>query len=178
MFELSAWAVVGCLFLTNMNDASQTSPIAAVTGFSMPITQTLEPTNREATEDPFPFTEPSVYGLSDFVRSALDNGPSKNALKQISKIELLKDTRNMRHEFLVLSVDNEEEGLYLCFERRQKKDVKSWEDRAVFAWNLFQAEALDILTFHEPGSEMDVEIKNFAKASECHLFLRKAKHHS
>ena len=71
-----------------------------------------------------------------------------------------------RHEFLVFSVDHEEEGLYLYFERELFEGGETWKDMAVFAWNLFQGEALDILTFCEPGCEKDVETKSFAKAGE------------
>ena len=124
-----------------------------------------------ATADPFPFTKPDGYNPREFVQSALFNGPSENASKRISKIELLKDTRAMnghwRHEFLVFRVDRGEEGLYLYFERHLFEDDETWKDMAVFAWNLFQGDALDLLTFHEPGCEEDVETKSFAKASEC-----------
>ena len=127
-----------------------------------------------ATKDPFPFAKPDGYNPREFVRSALKSGPSKNALKQISKIELLKDTRargHWRHELLVFSVDHEEGGIYLYFERELFEDDKTWKDMAVFASKLFQGDALDILTFYEPGCEKDVETKNFAKASECRSYL-------
>ena len=122
--------------------------------------------------EPLLFAKPLGYNSRDFVQFALYNGPSKNALKRISKIELLKDTRPMnghwRHEFLVFSIDLEEEGLYyLYFERHLFEDVESWKDMVVFAWELFQGDALDILTFYEPGCEKDVETKTFAKAGEC-----------
>lgn len=125
----------------------------------------------EVTEDPFPFAKPDGYNSEEFVRSALYNGPSENASKQISKIELLKDTRAMdghwRHEFLVFSVDHEEEGLHLYCERHLFEPDETWMDMAVFAWKLFQGDALDLLTFFEPGCEKDVETKSFAKTSKC-----------
>ena len=123
----------------------------------------------------FPFDKPDGYNSKEFVRSVLYSGPSENSLKQISKIELLKDTRAMnghwRHEFLLCSVDHEEEGIYLYCERQLFEADETWMDMAVFAWKLFQGDSLDLLTFYEPGSEKDVEIKSFAKASECRWCL-------
>ena len=124
-----------------------------------------------ATADPFPFDKLDGYNLKEFVRAALHSGPSKNALKRISKIDLLKDTRAMdghwRHELLVFTIDHGEEGLYLHFERELFEPAESGKDMAIFAWKLFQGDALDILTFREPGCEEDVEKNSFAKASEC-----------
>jgi hypothetical protein len=80
-----------------------------------------------ATADPLPFAH--SYSPRQFAQSALYNCPSKNASKQISKIELLKDTRAMnghwRHEFLLFTVDHGEEELYLYFERHMFDDVES-----------------------------------------------------
>ena len=124
-----------------------------------------------ATADPLPFVRVNSldYSPKDFIRSALYSGPSKNALKQISKIELLKDTRAMdghwRHEFLVFTVDDGEQELY--FERHVFEDTESWMGMFVFAWNLFQGDALDILTFREPECEEVIESKHFSKPSEC-----------
>lgn len=72
-----------------------------------------------------------------------------------------------RHEFLVFRVGHGEEELNLYFERHLFEDAENWKDMAVFAWNLFQGDALDILTFREPGCEEDVETKSFTKAGEC-----------
>ncbi|KAJ3507312.1 hypothetical protein NLJ89_g6373 [Agrocybe chaxingu] len=109
----------------------------------------------------------SSYSPKQFADAILDKGLRKNASKPVTKIELLKDTRmvdHWRHEFLVFTTTHEEQELYLYFERELDEDVEGFKAKAAFARGLFRGPALDILMFHERGSEKDVETKTWTKA--------------
>ncbi|KAF9524780.1 hypothetical protein CPB83DRAFT_860688 [Crepidotus variabilis] len=68
------------------------------------------------------------------------------------------------HEFLVFTIIHEERELYLYFERELDENIEEWRGVVAFARALFRGEALDILWFHESGSEKDTETKKWAKA--------------
>ncbi|CAA7264014.1 unnamed protein product [Cyclocybe aegerita] len=109
----------------------------------------------------------SSYSPKQFSDAILDKGLRKNASKPVSRIELLKDTRTVdhwRHEFLVFTIAHEDQELYLYFERELDEDVEGLKAKAAFARELFRGPALDILMFHERGSEKDVETRSWTKA--------------
>jgi len=116
-----------------------------------------------------PLSFANTYSPKKFSEAALYKGPSRNAAKPVCKIELRKDTRtdHWRHEFLVFTVSHERRELDLYFERELDEEVEGWKGKATFARRLFRGEALDILQFHEDGSEKDVEMKAWTKAGEC-----------
>jgi len=101
-----------------------------------------------------------------FSEAALHKGPSRNASKPVFKIELLKDIRargHWRHEFLVFTVTHNGRELYLYFERELDEDIEGWKGKAAFAREFFRGAALDILQFHEAGSEKDVETRGWTQ---------------
>ena len=121
------------------------------------------------TAEPFLLT---AYSPKKFSKAALHKGFSRNALKPVSKIELLKDTRkkgHLCHELLVFTVANEGRELHLYFEREldDSDDGEGVRAKVVFAWRLFRGKAYDILEFHEAGCEEDVEKKACTIPSEC-----------
>lgn len=140
------------------------------------------PVCRERTHHPFTkdmSTEPfllTAYSPKEFSKAALHKGFSHNALKPVSKIELLKDTRikdHWCHEFLVFTVAHEGRELHLYFEREldDSDDGEGLKAIAVFAWRFFSGKAYDNLEFHEAGCEADVEKKAWTKPSECPSWL-------
>ncbi|PPQ82490.1 hypothetical protein CVT25_007328 [Psilocybe cyanescens] len=121
--------------------------------------------------DPLPLS--GEHTLNDFCRRATQSGPSKNASSEISKIELLKDTRvteHWTHEYLVFTVirsgggakqeDADSDVLALYFERGlEDHEEWSWRD---FIRRGFTGAAADTLSFYEAGGEDDRDLRGWS----------------
>lgn len=124
--------------------------------------------------DPLPLS--GEHTLNDFCRRATQSGPSKNASSEISKIELLKDTRvteHWTHEYLVFTVirsgggakqeDADSDVLALYFERGlEDHEEWSWRD---FIRRGFTGAAADTLSFYEAGGEDDRDLRGWSTSS-------------